>query len=281
MPRHIPELFAILRDGIRSPCLQVLEAVPAYDTYGFQRQSLRGSYEIVNPRHVDEFQGRLIQTSYRETNNGSIYTLRYSQPDSDEPKEVYFWMTPYALETHGGQLIPLLEFQYRSWIPTGFYPIPVHTNLNELYAVLTRLQEQRLAEIRHREDDESMRHMRNREYPVFPDAFFGRQSMPISRPHTPPQTPPPRIVERIRVEERIVTQQKVLPLPKNVGDILIRDARAGKDTCPILQIPFTDCEKLAVSSCFHIFDAGSLRTWQQTHQTCPVCRCKIENVVSE
>jgi hypothetical protein len=81
--------------------------------------------------------------------------------------------------------------------------------------------------------------------------------------------------------ERVVVHQKILPLPKGVGDALIRDARASTESCPILQTPFSECRKLAVSSCFHIFDKESLATWQQAHTSCPVCRCKIENVVSE
>jgi hypothetical protein len=278
MPRQIPEYFAILRDGIRAPCLQVLRARACEEDYEYNRHSLRGCYEVVHPRHSDDFRGELIHAPYHTRNDRAIHTLRYLPSEGEEPQEVKFWFTPYVLENHANQVIPLLEFQYRSWIPTGFTPIPLRANLNELYGTLSRIQEERLAEIRHREDNESIR---QRDIPFYqPNRYYDRPITPVPRPQTPP-----RIVETVRVVEvpveRVVVQQRVLPLPKAVGDALLRDARVSKDACPILQLPFSECETLAVSSCFHIFDKASLTRWQQDHTSCPVCRCKIENVVSE
>ena len=271
MPRQIPQHFVILRDGIRSPCLQVLQTIPCQEEYRYNRNSLHECYEVVNIHHMDGFQGRITHADYHHGTDRGLYKLRYLPSQGEEPQEVKFWFTPYALETQSHGLIPLLEFQYRSWIPTGFTPIPLRTNLNEMYATLDRIQEEMLAEIRRREDTDSVR-------PT--DIPFYHPLRRYDRPQTPP-----RIVETVRVVEvpveRVVVHQKILPLPKGVGDALIRDARASTESCPILQTPFSECRKLAVSSCFHIFDKESLATWQQAHTSCPVCRCKIENVVSE
>jgi len=101
--------------------------------------------------------------------------------------------------------------------------------------------------------------------------------------HSPP--PPPRVVESVRIVEvpveRVVVQTRIAPIPKNIGDILLSNARAGADSCPIAAIRFSECAKLCVTSCFHIFDESNLNRWRQDHTSCPVCRCKIENVVSE
>jgi hypothetical protein len=281
MHRQIPEYFAILRDGYRGPTLQVLQAIPSNDGYG----SHRNTFEIVNSRRRDEYIGELAHAPYHITNDGNIHTLRYLPAQGEEPQEVYYWFTPFALDIGNAQGIPLLEFQYRSWIPTGHVPLPVRANLNELFATLHRIQETQLVEIRRREDEASM--------------GTPRYSRAYNRIHTPPRvdswnrnsrhlrtpSPPPRIVETVRLVEvpveRVVIQNKPLPIPKAVGDLLLSNARKGADTCPILQTPFSECTKLAVSSCFHIFDAESLSMWQQTHTSCPVCRCKLENVVSE
>lgn len=103
------------------------------------------------------------------------------------------------------------------------------------------------------------------------------------RGQSPP--PSPRIVESVRIVEvpveRVVVQTRVAPIPKNVGEILLANARAGADSCPIAATPFSECTKLCVTSCFHIFDEANLNRWRNDHTSCPVCRCKIENVVSE
>jgi hypothetical protein len=161
--------------------------------------------------------------------------------------------------------------------------------------VMERIQEDRLAEIRAREDSISQRSMnryttdvyqpRNQEddYPrVRTPPFYGIPFRHRRRSTSPPlQQPPVRVVEVEVPVERVIVQNKALPLPKEIGSILLSHARKGADLCPIAAIPFAECEKISVSSCFHVFDAASLARWQAEHTTCPVCRCKIENVVSE
>jgi hypothetical protein len=79
----------------------------------------------------------------------------------------------------------------------------------------------------------------------------------------------------------VVVRTRVQLLPKAVGDVLLANARKGAETCPIAAIPFAECSKICVTSCFHIFDAVSLTRWCENHSNCPICRSKIENVVFE
>jgi hypothetical protein len=300
MTRNFPEIFAILRDGVREPCLQILRSFPCEYHRGLRRNtSYRGYYEISNVENPEEFDGRLLPASSFLSHERTIHTLHTFHPETAEPLDVYYWMTPYVLQGNRGRVIPLLEFQYRSWIPVGYHPLPVRANLNEVYAILSQIQQERLDEIRRREDNEAFQNPpRHYSDPYFQprrhnedlqDTWWrmterGAGNHRRSRPQTPPP-PSPRIIESVRLVEvpvdRVVVQHRILPLPKDVGNLLLSNARKSADSCPIAATPFSECESLCVSSCFHIFDASSLARWQETHTSCPVCRCKIENVVVE
>ena len=295
MNHPFPEIFAILRDGVRSPCLQILRAFPCEETASRRRNyTYRCPHEISNLSNPEEFSGPLLSAPNRIARDRNVYTLSYYHPESTELQEVYYWFLPYVLESRNGFSIPLLEFQYRSWIPTGYTPIPVRANLNEVYHTLSMIQQERLSQIRQIEDNNSVRTRapRNLDIPFYEPNHYRdydidpwAPSLRQRRPRTPSPVPVPQIVESVRIVEvpveRVVVQRSVLPLPKAVGDLLLSHARKGADACPIAATPFADCEKLCATSCFHIFDAESLARWQETHTTCPVCRSKIENTVVE
>jgi hypothetical protein len=287
MTSTFPEIFAIVRDTIRPPCLQMLVS---YVINHDRDRNYNDSplYEIDNMPHAEYVQGLVSQT--RDLMRGNVNTIRCQHPDTRERIEVNWWFTPFYVRSEGLQRIPILEFQTRSWIPVGYAPIPIQANINEMLNVLGRIQEDRLAMIRAREDAASQRYVNHyrddyhqpRRYddirtpPALP--FLQRN---LRRSISPVPSPPVRVVEVEVPVERVVVQNRALPLPKSVGTLLIKDARSGSDSCPIAATPFAECEKLSVSSCFHIFDAKSLARWQADHTSCPVCRCKIENVVSE
>lgn len=285
MPRQFPELFAILRDGFHNPCLQLLRS--------HEQRSRRDCYEIVNVANTRDYDGNLIQVPLSGIRDREVRTLHYVNPETGEESEVYYWFTSFVIEYDDRQVIPLLEFQYRSWLPTGYNPLPIRTNIHELYSVLSSIQQERLSMIRQREDTEAMRDAepyyspRNYDSPRLPLWMRNwdndrRRSL---RTPSPVRPPTPRVVETVRLVEvpveRVVVQHRVLPLPKEVGNILLLHARKGPDACPIAATPFSECESLCVSSCFHIFDTASLSRWRESHTSCPVCRSKIENVVVE
>jgi hypothetical protein len=195
--------------------------------------------------------------------------------------------------------VPLLEFQYRSWIPTTNRRIEVEMplSMNQFMDIFERIQRDRLDDIRVSEDDPNAR----QEYAYPPrlyrangpddyddrlnpnERFVGAMArrQPPSRPLTPPAPPEIRVVQVEVPVERVVVQTRVSPLPKAVGDILLANARRSTDSCPIASTPFSECDILSITSCFHVFDAPSLTRWCEDHTSCPVCRAKIENTVTE
>lgn len=301
MTAELPELFAIIRQAYRGPCLQILAAQLNDSHLPYSRQESRhprGSFMVVSPSFAQEFEELNLQRMQSADTRISTYAIR--QHNSNTVLEVKGWFLPYYFRFHG-RTVPLMDFQYRAWIPGDYLQIPIRLDLNQFLHTVETIQHQRIHEIQAREDNMVPRipfYERNydRLYPAADydtsydddlNDYIGTPRRLSSRRHSrldsPPPPPPPRVVERI-VEvpvERIVVQNRVLPLPKTVGELLLANARKGADACPIAATPFAECEKLCVSSCFHIFDATSLSRWQEMNTTCPVCRCKIENVVSE
>lgn len=291
MNSTFPELFAIVRDSIRPPHLQVLTSYVVNRDWERRYNNDAPLYEVDHMPRADRIQGIVIQSS--QSMRGTINVVRCRHPDTGEAIEVNWWFTSFCIRSEQDR-IPILEFQTRSWIPAGYYPVPIQTNLNEMLSVMARIQEDRLAEIRAREDAAS-HHQINRYRNDYYESGYSNEYRPIRTPPSIPyrhrrrsispaiQPPPPpaRVIEVQVPVERVVIQNRALPLPKSVGDLLLKDARQGGDSCPIAATPYAQCEKLCVSSCFHIFDAASLAIWQADHTSCPVCRSKIENVVSE
>ena len=65
---------------------------------------------------------------------------------------------------------------------------------------------------------------------------------------------------------------KEFPLPTHVFEALLRDAKVGKECCPISMTSYSECEALSITSCFHIFEKNSIEQWFNTKTSCPVCR---------
>jgi hypothetical protein len=61
------------------------------------------------------------------------------------------------------------------------------------------------------------------------------------------------------------------PPPAFVTALVVADAVAKADTCPITLSPIT-VANAAVTSCFHVFDGEAIATWLSEHKTCPVCK---------
>lgn len=240
-----------------------------------------------------------------------IRTLSYKISETQEVQEVLYWHLPIRIyNRQENTLIPILEFQFRSWLPRNYEPFPLNINLaeSELVRILTDINQERLARIRMEEDDQSWR-SRGMDIRRFFGRAFGsedhddRTILPrddlvgVRGPRTPPPrsrhriSPPPLLsvreepeirVMEVRVPvERVVIQTRASTLPTPVGQVLLDHARKGSETCPIAATPFSECGSLSVTSCFHVFDTDSLQRWRESHSTCPVCRSEVVNVVSE
>jgi len=315
---QFPELFGVVRiQPYRAPCLQfctssvVSRSQPSrtrlfhpseHMCYRIQNLSA-DEYTLIDPRaHLSlQFLDQQIRT------------LSYRTSGTPEVHEVLYWHLPiriYNRETN--TLIPILEFQFRSWLPRDYEPFPLNVNLDEpeLKRVLTEINQERLTRIRMDEDAQAGRSLgvdirRFFGRPFGPDDSDDRDTLPqdeligLRGPRTPPlrrarrmaSSPPPilpvreepeiRVME-VRVPvERVVIQTRASTLPTPVGRVLLDHARKGTETCPIAASPFSECHSLSVTSCFHVFDTHSLQRWRESHTTCPVCRSEVVNVVSE
>lgn len=80
-----------------------------------------------------------------------------------------------------------------------------------------------------------------------------------------PPAPPPPIIKT-----KTVTAPAPPP-PVYVTALIVADAVAKADTCPITLEPITTATA-AVTDCFHVFDRAAITTWLSEHKTCPVCK---------
>ncbi len=295
--QHFPEVFAVVRtQAVRGPSLQILRSLERHRYYTIQ-----------NERNSQRFLHKSLERVPRYQVDRTVYTLRFKTEDFEQVNEVKFWVLPFFLiDGPWDTVIPILEFQYRSWIPSHYDEVPIYgTQYSELLECMERIQEERLDEIRSSEDSHSRSSYHNFHYnyignPSFrnlllssgPDDYDDRRTMRrgslvgaipdrVNTPQAHYRQPEIQVIEVEVPVDRIIREVRVQPLPKAIGDILLANARLGSDTCPILSIPYKECDKLSISSCFHIFDKESLARWQSTHSNCPVCRSKIENIVSE
>lgn len=280
---ELPELFGVIRmSHYRDPCVQLCVA------QNIERGSVRSDYHIVENLNLHDEDLRNCEFDhYQNVRDRQLLLIRYKHPTTGQIQEVYCWFLPYYL-LRNGYSIPILDFQYRSWLPDNYTSIPIYYNVSRVRAMAEEIQRERLREIQQLEDGESGPYVpwrsgtgdRRSSY----DSIGGSRRQSIyPRVQTPPPAPAhaPRIVEVQVPVERVVIQTRVQNLPKAVGDILLANARQGAESCPIAAMPFKECEKICVTSCFHVFDTESLTRWRTDHTSCPVCRTKIENVVCE
>lgn len=89
-------------------------------------------------------------------------------------------------------------------------------------------------------------------------------SLPVSRPEgtNSSSLPPSRLDSTGRP-------------PSFVLEALIRDAISRHTTCPITMEPLTTPSKVAVTNCYHLFDATALATWRTSSGECPTCRAVL------
>ena len=88
----------------------------------------------------------------------------------------------------------------------------------------------------------------------------------------------PPALQAVRTS-RVTTE--ALPIPQFVGNLLIQNARSGRESCPISTAPYTEIRSLSATSCFHVFETESIERWLVDNTTCPVCRIHVRNIVTQ
>lgn len=299
---QIPHLFAVVRtQSIRGPSFQFLEA------HRIRQRDHSSIYTISSPQYDLEDNAGV----YEENTDAprGIHILRYySARAADGRTEVVehkFWYLPFILR-HRNEIVPIIEFQYKSWLPPNFHRVAIRGNPHRfmrMYEDMTIHMMDRLRE----EEDQIGRRIHNTNTHFYDYHFrrsveeddFEENIFPVLR--TPPRTrrhryndvtttttssrrgagvEPTNTVETVRVLVT-ETQYQALPLPKPVATLILANARQGEDNCPISATPYKDCSKLAVCSCFHVFDSESIEKWKAERNICPVCRTNIVNLVTE
>jgi len=69
----------------------------------------------------------------------------------------------------------------------------------------------------------------------------------------------------------IITQS----IPRFVAEAMKRDSIATGATCPITTNTFEVGTEVAVTSCYHLFEAAALNIWISTHMLCPICKSTL------
>jgi len=147
-------------------------------------------------------------------------------------KQIY-WYLPYKVDG-----IHLLDFQYTSWTPSPYRGIHLRSQTLVHFEEFLEIRQLNLNEI----GDGWARSIWIED--------LERQNN--------------------KVIEKVATTNPTVP--KHVLLALLRDAKAGKESCPISMADYKDCGSLAITNCYHIFDKESLDRWFRSKTTCPSCR---------
>ena len=229
--KDLPSLFFIPKyQSINGYCLQLIEfkhTIQSVNDFPSERVSLSHTQDISSN---ELFHCSLIEENY--------------------------WYLPYQIEN-----IPIIDFQYLSWIPSYYTPISIINNsetiFNEFFEIrhLNLIQLQRSKTPPRPQSYDTYSPPRPRSYDTYSPPPIPSRSQTIL--HNPPKP--------IRIKEGC-------PLPAHVIEALLRDAKVGKECCPISMTSYSECNSLTITSCFHIFETKSIEEWFKTKTNCPVCR---------
>lgn len=158
--------------------------------------------------------------------------------------EENYWYLPYEIEK-----IPIIDFQYLSWSPSYYTPVSIINNSETIFNEFFEIRHLNLIQLQRAKTPP-----RPRSYDTYSPSIPSRSQAILPEPPKP-----------IRVKEGC-------PLPAHVIEALLRDAKVGKESCPISMTSYSECESLTLTSCFHIFETKSIEEWFKTKTNCPVCR---------
>ena len=91
MSAELPEIFAIIRQAYRGPCLQILmadmqDSYPRSSYTQYSRRRLRGGYVVINFPNPEEFEQLNLHRTNVDNPRIESYTIR--QPDGTSATEV-------------------------------------------------------------------------------------------------------------------------------------------------------------------------------------------------
>ena len=250
---NFPQRFAMLRtQGDNRPYLQVLQA-ESLDEFEGHIPICFFQDLVVNPNTI-------FHVERSNMNDRNIYQV-YSIASGVRTDEIfYYWYVPYVVGMNG-EYIQIIDFQYKSWLPMA--QNRVLTLGTEGYNLIDAANEKAILMC------ERIHAAVEQRIQTPPRRLAAAHQSP-RLPTAPPRTPPAAMSPRYRL------------LPSTIGQILIRNARAGLDNCPITYAQYSEIDMLSITSCYHIFDRSALENWENLgHESCPLCRERITNVIHE
>jgi hypothetical protein len=279
MQSSIPNKFAVLRTHTtRGPYCQVLGS-----------RKLRGTnvFEVENI-HFDRSGGAVLETlpiDYKE-----IYRVQ-ARISNGAIRTFHMWYLPFLL-CFEEEEIPILDFHFLGWLPSPQGPAIPLPQSNEVLRVHSEMKQ-----FWNNYQNTNMLSDNSPPHPIAPVPY---------RAPTPPRSRTNSAASTESAEARSImtvyphyngppggdtafepmapspsTLARPLPIPKFLGDLLIENAQKGEECCTITAMPFKDLESLTATSCFHVFDTTAINRWSRDHNSCPICRTPITNMITK
>ena len=299
---RFPELFGVVKTQANPRCIHILRAVRA-------RIGADEFYEVMPFTNADVFLTLQLIEENRSELDRTIQVVN-RQNIADQIIGERCWRLPFSFAWNGHN-VPIYDFQYRSWLPNGRINIPFPSLEHEtrMVHIINNTANQRFEQING--------HVLHPQTPLSTAVSRGPSPLPMELNATggagagtvpDPMVTPPR-VPRLNLNHLLDAarylenndqhqhededeyddmppltsdeQQVPLHLPRFVGEMLIARARQSTDVCPIMLGPFAEAGRLAVTSCFHVFDAMAMDSIIDRGDNCPACRAVIVNTVYE
>jgi hypothetical protein len=298
---RFPELFGVVKTQANPRCIHILRAVRA-------RIGPDEFYEVMTFNNADVFLTLPLIEDNRSELDRTIRVVN-RQNIADQIIGERCWLLPFHYN-YNGHHVPIYDFQYRSWLPNGNHNIPFPSLEYEtrMVHIVNNTCSQRLEQINghvvHVQTPLSTVVSRG---PSPPPMALNPSSGADASPNpmvTPPRFPRLNLNDLLNAARHVENHyedddeedgvyddmpplisnqppQVPLHLPQFVGEMLIARARQSTDVCPIMLGPYADAQRLAVTSCFHVFDAMGMDNLLERGDNCPVCRANIVNTVYE
>lgn len=248
--RLLPRTFAVFNDRETQRAEFAIFRVER-DAAGLQSISSPTSFSQITLRilHVEVLRGLDLTSRF------NVYETDRFHDGMFEIEPWRYWETGIYLNSQSDSLrivsIPVLDFEDRTYFQecwadftkANIYPNGVEVAIaNQMRQRTVRM---RALEILVEDEMELMLPLRQDE----------------------PRTPP------VPLRRQMIEQE--FHLPRRVADALIRDLLDRQEHCAITTEPFSQCNEIAITPCFHYFQKRALEQWLSSHSTCPECRGNI------
>lgn len=252
--RDLPRTFAVFNDRESNRAEFAIFRIER-DAAGLQSISNPTSFSQVTLRilHVEVMRGLDL------TSRLNVYQADWVHDGTFQIEPWRYWETGIHLNSQSDTLrivnIPVLDFEDRTYFEEGwgeFTKANIYPNGLEV-AIENQTRQRsvrmRALEILVEDEMEMMLPLRNDE----------------------PRTPPPlrrQILDQIPIH---------FHLPRRAARALVEDLLDRQESCSITTEPFSQCNEIAITPCFHYFQKQALERWLSTHSTCPDCRANVTN----